>query len=115
MERAQRLKLAELGNSRAVAARLGDTALAERYFRQAAEIDLEDSIGNVAGGVHAGALGGLYALAYAWIASTERTCRPTAAIGELGWSHEPQHRDRCRMTQPSPPGAPSPVRLTTRP
>ena len=42
---------------------------------KSAEIDLEDSIGNVAGGVHAGALGGLYALAYAWIASAERTCR----------------------------------------
>jgi kojibiose phosphorylase len=43
-----------------VAARLGNTALAERYFRQAAEIDLADDIGNAAGGVHAGALGGLW-------------------------------------------------------
>jgi trehalose/maltose hydrolase-like predicted phosphorylase len=43
-----------------VAARLGDTALAERYFRQAADIDLADNMGNVAGGVHAGALGGLW-------------------------------------------------------
>jgi len=43
-----------------VAARLGDTALAERYFRQAAEIDLDDSRGNAAGGIHAGALGGLW-------------------------------------------------------
>ena len=43
-----------------VAARLGDTALAERYFRQAADIDLGDSIGNAAGGIHAGALGGLW-------------------------------------------------------
>ena len=43
-----------------VAARLGDTALAERYFRQAAEIDLTDNMGNAAGGVHAGALGGLW-------------------------------------------------------
>ena len=34
-----------------VAARLGETVLAERYFRQAAEIDLEDSIGNAAGGI----------------------------------------------------------------
>ena len=42
------------------AARLGDTALAERYFRQAAEIDLADNMGNAAGGVHAGALGGLW-------------------------------------------------------
>ena len=43
-----------------MAARLGDTALAERYFRQAAEIDLDDSRGNAAGGIHAGALGGLW-------------------------------------------------------
>jgi hypothetical protein len=42
------------------AARLGDTTLAERYFRQAAEIDLADNMGNAAGGVHAGALGGLW-------------------------------------------------------
>jgi trehalose/maltose hydrolase-like predicted phosphorylase len=43
-----------------VAARLGKVALAERYFRQAAEIDLADSMGNAAGGVHAGAFGGLW-------------------------------------------------------
>ncbi|MGE5164055.1 MAG: glycoside hydrolase family 65 protein [Sphingobacteriales bacterium] len=43
-----------------VAARLGDTALAERYFRQAAEIDLADNMGNAAGGIHAAALGGLW-------------------------------------------------------
>jgi kojibiose phosphorylase len=43
-----------------VAARLGETALAERYFRQAAEIDLLDNMGNSAGGVHIGALGGLW-------------------------------------------------------
>jgi trehalose/maltose hydrolase-like predicted phosphorylase len=43
-----------------VAARLGDAALAERYFRQAAEIDLSDNMGNAAGGVHVGALGGLW-------------------------------------------------------
>jgi trehalose/maltose hydrolase-like predicted phosphorylase len=43
-----------------VAARLGDTTLAEHYFRQAAEIDLADNMGNAAGGVHAGALGGLW-------------------------------------------------------
>jgi kojibiose phosphorylase len=43
-----------------VAARLGDVPLAERYFRQAAEIDLSDNMGNAAGGVHAGALGGLW-------------------------------------------------------
>lgn len=43
-----------------LAARLGDTALAERYFRQAAEIDLADRMGNAAGGIHVGALGGLW-------------------------------------------------------
>jgi kojibiose phosphorylase len=43
-----------------VAARLGDIARAERYFRQAVEIDLADNMGNAAGGIHAGALGGLW-------------------------------------------------------
>jgi trehalose/maltose hydrolase-like predicted phosphorylase len=43
-----------------VAARLGDTALAERYFRQAAEIDLADNMGNAAAGIHIGSLGGLW-------------------------------------------------------
>ncbi len=42
-----------------VAARLGDGKLAQAYFRQAAEIDLAD-MGNAAGGVHMGALGGLW-------------------------------------------------------
>jgi kojibiose phosphorylase len=44
----------------AVAARLGDLPLAERYFRQSAEIDLTDNMGNAAGGVHMAALGGLW-------------------------------------------------------
>ena len=44
----------------AVAARLGDLPLAERYFRQAAGIDLGNNMGNAAGGVHAAALGGLW-------------------------------------------------------
>jgi beta-phosphoglucomutase family hydrolase len=43
-----------------LAARLGDTALAVKYFRQAGEIDLSDNMGNAAGGVHAAALGGLW-------------------------------------------------------
>lgn len=43
-----------------VAARLGKIELAERYFRQAAEIDLSNNMGNAAGGIHAGALGGLW-------------------------------------------------------
>jgi trehalose/maltose hydrolase-like predicted phosphorylase len=44
----------------AVAARLGDTETALRYFRQAAGIDFADNMGNAAGGVHAAALGGLW-------------------------------------------------------
>ncbi len=44
----------------AVAARLGYTEKALAYFRQAAEVDLADRMGNVAAGVHAGALGGLW-------------------------------------------------------
>jgi trehalose/maltose hydrolase-like predicted phosphorylase len=43
-----------------VAARLGDTALAERYFRQTAAIDLDDTMSNAALGVHIAALGGLW-------------------------------------------------------
>ncbi|MDP2307768.1 MAG: glycoside hydrolase family 65 [Pseudomonadota bacterium] len=40
------------------AARLGDFATADRYLRQTAAIDLLD--GNAAGGIHIGALGGLW-------------------------------------------------------
>jgi kojibiose phosphorylase len=43
-----------------VAARLGDGALAQTYFRQAAQIDLANNMGNAALGVHMGALGGLW-------------------------------------------------------
>jgi trehalose/maltose hydrolase-like predicted phosphorylase len=43
-----------------VAARLGDVALAERYFHQGASIDLTNNMGNAAGGVHIAALGGLW-------------------------------------------------------
>jgi kojibiose phosphorylase len=43
-----------------VAARLGDAARAQAYFDQAAEIDLSNNMGNAAGGVHMGALGGLW-------------------------------------------------------
>jgi trehalose/maltose hydrolase-like predicted phosphorylase len=42
------------------AARLGRPDLAERYFRQAAAIDLGDDMGNAALGLHAAALGGLW-------------------------------------------------------
>jgi len=43
-----------------LAARLGHMDLAERYFRQASQIDLSDNMGNAAGGVHIAALGGLW-------------------------------------------------------
>jgi trehalose/maltose hydrolase-like predicted phosphorylase len=43
-----------------VAARLGEVDLAKRYFREMAAIDLEDTTGTGAGGVHMAALGGLW-------------------------------------------------------
>jgi kojibiose phosphorylase len=43
-----------------VAARLGDLPLAQKYLKQASEIDLGNNMGNAAGGVHAAALGGLW-------------------------------------------------------
>ena len=46
-----------------VAARLGETALALRYFRAAASIDLSDSQGPIGGGVHIADLGGLWLMA----------------------------------------------------
>ena len=56
-----------------VAARLGDIALAERYFRQAMAIDLADNMGNAAGGVHAAALGGLWQAAVFGFAGLDLT------------------------------------------
>jgi len=44
----------------AVAARLGDTELAAAFFRQTAEIDLANNMGNASGGVHMAAQGGLW-------------------------------------------------------
>ncbi len=43
-----------------VAARLGEMPVADRYLRQASEIDLSNNMGNAAGGVHAAAMGGLW-------------------------------------------------------
>src|SRR5687767_2254970 len=43
-----------------VAARLGHMTEAGEYFKRAAAIDLANDLGNVAGGVHIGALGGLW-------------------------------------------------------
>jgi trehalose/maltose hydrolase-like predicted phosphorylase len=45
------------------AARLGDPDLALRYFRDSAAIDLADTAGGSAGGVHIAALGGLWQVA----------------------------------------------------
>jgi kojibiose phosphorylase len=44
----------------AFAAQLGHVELALAYFEQTAEIDLANTMGNAAGGVHVGALGGLW-------------------------------------------------------
>ena len=46
-----------------VAARLGRLAMAERYFRETAAIDLDDTAAGVAGGVRIAALGGLWQVA----------------------------------------------------
>ena len=43
-----------------LAARLGEMELAQRYLQQSEEIDLSNNMGNAAGGVHAGAIGGLW-------------------------------------------------------
>ena len=43
-----------------IAARIGDGYLAQQYLKQASEIDLNNNMGNAAGGVHAAALGGLW-------------------------------------------------------
>jgi kojibiose phosphorylase len=43
-----------------VAARMGEAELAKRYFDETAAIDLDDTMGNTAGGVHIGAQGGLW-------------------------------------------------------
>ena len=56
-----------------VAARLGDRTIAQAYFRQAAEIDLANNMGNAAGGVHMGALGALWQAAVFGVAGL-RVC-----------------------------------------
>lgn len=48
------------GHHAVVAARLGDVAMAERYFRETAATDLADTRGGSAGGVRIAALGGLW-------------------------------------------------------
>ncbi|MBX6773277.1 MAG: hypothetical protein IRY83_16255, partial [Chloroflexi bacterium] len=65
-----------------LAARLGDLDLARRYFRQAAEIDLANTMGNAAGGIHLGALGGLWQAAVLGFGGLR--------IGPRGLAFEPQ-------------------------
>src|SRR5512142_1772997 len=55
-----------------IAARLGDENLFDRLFRQAAEIDLANNMGNAAGGVHIAALGGLWQAAVSGAGGMER-------------------------------------------
>lgn len=71
----------------AVAARLGLLELAMRYFRQTAEIDLADYMGNAAGGVHAAALGGLWQAAVFGFAGLDLTADPPVLRPRLplGW------------------------------
>ena len=64
-----------------VAARLGNIALAERYFCQAAEIDLGNNMGNAAGGVHVAGMGGLWQAAVFGFAGLRLT--------ESGLEHHP--------------------------
>jgi kojibiose phosphorylase len=73
----------------AVAARLGDVALAERYFRQTAEIDLANNMGNAAGGVHAAALGGLWQAAVFGFAGLRLTAAGPVLEPHLppAWGH----------------------------
>ncbi|MBI2893723.1 MAG: glycoside hydrolase family 65 [Deltaproteobacteria bacterium] len=71
----------------AVAARLGDVDLALAYFRQAAEIDLADNMGNAASGVHAGAMGGLWQAAVFGVLGLEARADGIAVDPKLlpGW------------------------------
>jgi trehalose/maltose hydrolase-like predicted phosphorylase len=57
-----------------VSGRLDDLERAERYFRQAASIDLEDAMGNAAGGVHMATQGGLWQAAVCGFGGL-RACR----------------------------------------
>lgn len=65
-----------------VAARLGYLETAEKYFHEAAGIDLGDTMGNLAGGVHIASLGGLWqAVVFAFAGLSP---------GEDGFSLEPR-------------------------
>lgn len=70
-----------------VAARLGDLDLAARYFRETADIDLADNMGNASGGVHAAALGGLWQAAVFGFAGMRMTAQGLSFAPRLptGW------------------------------
>jgi kojibiose phosphorylase len=65
-----------------VAARLGELQLAEGYFHEAASIDLGDTMGNLAGGLHMATLGGLWQAAVFGFAGM--------AVGAEGLSFQPR-------------------------
>jgi trehalose/maltose hydrolase-like predicted phosphorylase len=72
----------------AVAARLGETDCALRYFRETAAIDLADNMGNAAGGVHLAAQGGLWQALVLGFAGLEEARAGAPAFGPRmprGW------------------------------
>lgn len=75
-----------------VAARLGDVALAEQYFQQAAAIDLANGAGNTASGVHLATQGGLWQAAVFGFAGLS-----LRAHGPAFTPHLPQHWQRLRF------------------
>lgn len=64
-----------------VAARLGLSDIAERYLEQTADIDLGNTMGNAAGGVHAAALGSLWQAVVLGVAGV----RPAPDDAEALW------------------------------
>ncbi len=100
-----------------LAARLGHTRLAERYFRQAASIDLANNMGNAAGGVHAGSLGGLWqAVVFGFAGVQPRpdgpTLEPHLPDGWRGLRFPVRWRDATLRVRVDASGAPS---LATEP
>jgi trehalose/maltose hydrolase-like predicted phosphorylase len=61
-----------------VAAHLGDDERAAHHFTQAAAIDLDDAMGNAAGGVHIGGLAGLWQAAVIGFAGMRSTAHGLA-------------------------------------
>lgn len=81
------------------AARVGDVPLAERFFRQAAAVELEDTMGNAGQGVHIAALGGLWQAAVLGFAGMELCAdglafRPRLPVGWKRLSFAVQWRGR---------------------